>query len=155
MPAEQPDPLEKPLDAVFRALPERCAPAALEARVLAELTRLAARPWWRRSYTHWPRAARVATLLFSAGTMAVFAVLSFELMRGPGSEFAARVGARFHEAWITGRVLFEAAQSLIGVIPPLWLIGGAGLLACIYGTLFGLGAAAYRLLWKSPGSFSP
>ena len=151
MSADQPDPLEKPIDAVLRSLPERAAPASLEQRVLMELE---ARPWWRQPYARWPQLARGSVVAISAGMTAIMAMLSVEFFRGPGTEFAARLGERFHEAWVTGRVLFELGQSLIGLVPPLWLFGGVGLLACIYGTLFGLGAAAYRLLWKTSGTLS-
>ena len=31
---------------------------ALESRVLGELARRAAQPWWRRNFGHWPTLAR-------------------------------------------------------------------------------------------------
>lgn len=68
--------LERLLDRTLRGLPVRRAPATLESRVLAELARRAALPWWRRSFVHWPQAARavfasmcliLAGLAFAAG----------------------------------------------------------------------------------------
>jgi len=50
--------LAKRVDAELRALPLVRAPAALQARVLAELARRQALPWWRQSFRDWPMAAQ-------------------------------------------------------------------------------------------------
>ena len=54
--------LEQRVERALRRLPLRTAPATLEARVHRELERLAARPWWRRSFAHWPAVARLGFL---------------------------------------------------------------------------------------------
>src|SRR5579859_2751463 len=51
--------LENVIDRALGELPLRRAPAGLEARVLAELSRRAALPWWQQSFTGWPGIARV------------------------------------------------------------------------------------------------
>ena len=50
--------LERLLHGALRGTPDRPAPVDLEARVLAAIARGAALPWWRRSFAHWPAAAR-------------------------------------------------------------------------------------------------
>ena len=65
--------LEQRVGRALRGLPPRSAPTTLEARVQRELGRLAMRPWWRRSFAHWPvlvRAAFVtACLVLAAGML--------------------------------------------------------------------------------------
>jgi len=53
------DRLERLLGDTMHRLPARPAPHTLESRVLGELARRAAQPWWRRSFGHWPAFARV------------------------------------------------------------------------------------------------
>lgn len=60
---------------MLRGLPPRSAPATLEARVRGELERLAMRPWWHRSFAHWPAAVRAA---FVAACLALAALMLFE-----------------------------------------------------------------------------
>ena len=60
---EKSDPLEQLLDRTLRPLPLRRAPPALQSHVLEELQRRAALPWWRRSFAHWPSAARAGFVL--------------------------------------------------------------------------------------------
>ena len=50
--------LEQRVHRALRQLPLRTAPPTLESRVHRELHRLATLPWWRRSFAHWPAAAR-------------------------------------------------------------------------------------------------
>ena len=42
--------LEKYIDSVLRAQPDKRAPASLESNVLAAIAQRAARPWWQRSF---------------------------------------------------------------------------------------------------------
>jgi hypothetical protein len=109
--------MERLFDRVLRELPIRTAPPALESRVFGELARRMARPWWRRSFAHWPNSARA--LFF-----AVCGVLN-------GLAF---IGC--------GRIV-----ALVRAIPPLWLYEGVAMVAVLYAMLFALGAAAYRTLW--------
>src|SRR6185437_10884347 len=60
---EKTDPLEQLLDRTLHPLPLRRAPPTLQSRVLEELQRRAALPWWRRSFAHWPSAARAGFVL--------------------------------------------------------------------------------------------
>jgi hypothetical protein len=64
---------------------------------------------------------------------------------------AARAAIAPQFAWLeTVATVFRAIAGSIEIlvrnIPPLWLYGGLAVVAALYGALFGLGAAAYRLL---------
>ncbi len=143
--------LERALHQTLRALPPRRAPRTLELRVLAELERRAALPWWRKSYAHWPLAARALFLLASAGLVKVTIMIAVWVMVGLDS-------AAFGEAFSTPVALWEATSSVASSlsdyglmvfhrIPTMWLYGVAAFMATMYFTLFGLGAAAYRTLY--------
>jgi len=67
-------------------------------------------------------------------------------------------GAQFREAFATpfnwlesGYAVVQAISDFFEVIgrniPPLWLYGGLAFIGAMYFALFGLGAAAYRVLY--------
>jgi hypothetical protein len=150
MSTNDPDKLEASIHRVLRSIPDRKAPAGLEARVLAELSRRASLPWWRRSYAYWPSAARVA--FFAGSAIAAALVVSGLILLARSSAtsaFEGGVAARF--SWILlARELTASANAklwqLIGAIPPLWLYGAIGTVAFCYATLAAIGAATYRAL---------
>jgi hypothetical protein len=139
--------LERALTVALKGLPLRRAPSTLELRVVDELERRAALPWWRVSFMHWPAAPRVAFVIVCIALVAATFL---------GGVFAFMGDRSFDE--VTALVLswvqpFLAVMSsaggvaslLVRVIPPLWLYGGMALGIMLYVALFGLGAAAYRL----------
>lgn len=142
------DRLEAAVHRTLRSMPDRKAPAGLEGRVLAELGRLSSLPWWRRSFAHWPLAARV---VFFAGSAVAAALLVNALMAaGVSSDaraLADGIGQRL--AWIAlardvAAAIGAKARLIVGAIPALWLYGAAGAVALCYATLAAIGAAAYR-----------
>jgi hypothetical protein len=144
---DEPDePLERMLDQTLAALPLRRAPATLEARVLGELRRRAALPWWRRSFVHWPVPARAAFL--------ALCVVSIGLaVRGAAA--AADVVDSLAWAREAGILLISGtnlAASLAHAALPGWLYGAIAVIALLYAFLFGLGAAVYRTLYLQPSS---
>jgi hypothetical protein len=147
-PPENPrDPLEVLVHCTLRAQPPRRAPRSLESRVFAELARQAALPWWHKSYAFWPAPMRVAFFVLSAIAAAALVAGVFFLSSGASLELASEVAGRF--AWLsfaqeTFSAISDRALSVWRVIPPLWLYGGAAVLATAYATLLGVGAAAYR-----------
>ena len=127
----------------LRGLPARRAPRTLEQRVLAELERRAALPWWRRSYLHWPFAMRAVFFGLSAAAAAGAVVGSILLLQGADgpAEAASRLPAlEFAKA------LIGSVSTIYHAIPPVWLYGGLAAIAAAYATLVGVGAAAYRLV---------
>jgi hypothetical protein len=141
--------LERLLDRSLRELPVRRAPATLESRVLAELARRAALPWWRRSFAHWPQAARavfvsmcviLVGLAFAAGGWAASGLRSLHAAGVWPMPWAREAVAVMGVAqWLSG----ELARA----IPPDWIYGGLAAGALLYTALFGLGVAAYRALY--------
>ena len=150
--------LERALTEALKGLPLRRAPSTLELRVVDELERRAALPWWRVSFTHWPAAPRVAFVIVCIALVAATFL---------GGVFAFVGNRSFNEAaalvlsWVQPflAVMSSAggvATLLVRVIPPLWLYGGMALGIMLYLALFGLGAAAYRLYLRpsSVGDYS-
>jgi hypothetical protein len=145
------DRVERLLDDTLRRLPLRRAPRALEIRVLEELDRRASQPWWRRSFAHWPQVARagflatggaMAGLVLLGGSWLAMAMRTLELAE-PASAWVRRVAAVFGAAG-------NLAASLADAIPRGWLDLGLAAAVVLYACLFGLGAAAYRMLYLQP-----
>ncbi len=142
--------LEAAIHRVLRSLPDRKAPTGLEGRVLAELSRRAALPWWKKSFAYWPstvRACFFAGSAIAAGlvvTALIYAGQSrgaHELAGGVSNSIAWLFFARDLVATVSDKV-----RMLIAAIPPLWLYGVIGTIAVCYATLAAIGAATYRAL---------
>ena len=146
--------LERILHRALRDLPSRHAPRSLEQRVLAEIERRAALPWWRKSFAHWPLAARAGFILASAGFIKLALMLGVWVMAGfDGAQFKTAFAPQF--AWFDNAVVVVNAiagffEILFRNIPPLWLYGSLIFFASMYVMLFGLGAAAYKALRAQP-----
>jgi hypothetical protein len=138
---ESQDALRRLLDRTLQELPQRRAPATLELRVLGELERRAALPWWRRSFGHWPLAARAAfvvlcgvliRLAFIGGAMAIDAIRSLSWA---------------HDALAVIGWAADLAAVVAHFAPPAWAYEIIALCAALYAILFGLGAFGYRSLY--------
>jgi hypothetical protein len=150
--AVAPEQLEQFVHRELRALPPRRAPRSLESRVLAAIEHQATVAWYHKSWSYWPAAARGAFLAFATavtgGVLAAFYLMfnnvdTGALVDSAGTRFGL-VTKLYHVAgW---GVDFTA--NVFGSIPSLWLYGGAALVAALYATFFGLGAAAYRTLYR-------
>ena len=148
---ESDEKLARALHETLRALPPRRAPRTLELRVLAELERRAALPWWRRSYGHWPLAVRVLFLLASAGLVKLAIMVAVWVMVGLDSD---QLAGAFSTQFAWARAVIASVEGIADFcslifrsIPPLWLYSAAAFVASLYVALFGLGAAAYRTLY--------
>jgi len=146
--------LEQTLHHALKNLPPRRAPGTLEARVLAELARRAALPWWRLSFAHWPAAPRAAFVLLCVGLVAGTFLGGVSAFVGNGTLTQA---AAMFLAWAQPLLaVISSAGGLIAlllrVIPPLWIYAGLALGVVSYVALFGLGAAAYRTLYLRPST---
>jgi len=146
-PRRSPDELEKFVDRVLRDLPAKRAPRSLEQRVLAELARRSALPWWRQSFSYWPLPIRGA---FLAGCIVLIGFIY--LAAGAGQAMIPWQGALAQPLafWDATRAVFGACTGFVDVvlrnIPALWLWGALAFFATMYGTLLGLGAAAFKAL---------
>jgi hypothetical protein len=148
--ADSEERLAQLLSRELQALPLRRAPSTLESRVFGELARRAALPWWQRSFANWPMLPRVAFVLICV------ALISATFLGGisavVGTRSLDQIGALLL-AWMQPALIVMASAGglavlLVRVIPPLWLYGGLAVGAMLYVILFGLGAAAYRMLYR-------
>ena len=117
-PPENPhEKLARALHETLRALPPRRAPRTLETRVFAELERRAALPWWRRSFAHWPRAARALFLLASAGLVKITLLAAGWAVAGfDAASLADTFATQF--AWAqTGLSLARGVADFFGIVP--------------------------------------
>jgi hypothetical protein len=149
---ENDDSLEQVLDRALRRLPLRPAPLTLEARVIQELERRAAQPWWRHSFKQWPATAKAAFVAICG------ALIGLVLLGGDWPAAAVRSlhasdalplsAARQAMTLVT--TAGELVALLAHVFPLTWLYAGLAAGALLYATLFALGAAAYRTLYLTP-----
>jgi hypothetical protein len=142
--------LEARVHRTLRSLPNRRAPSGLEARVLAELTRRAALPWWRKSFAHWPSAFRFTFLALSVAAAALLVYGAITVGNSQGAH-ALSGGLSSGFGWFTlARDIVLAARdrvaSLVASVPRVWLYGGAAVIAVSYAAIGALGAATYRAL---------
>jgi hypothetical protein len=139
------DELARRVAGALRRLGPRRAPPALESRVLAQIARRQSTPWALRSFSHWPPLARAAFLAAS------FALIGVVLAGVPGMASLAPLerltpGAWLHLVGAAAASLQSAADGAQATWLKIFLAAAAGL----YAALFGLGAAAYRLLYLQP-----
>ena len=146
-----PEELEARLDAVLREQPLRRAPDSLSQRVLAEIARREARPWWQKNYAHWPASVRMVFLVLSLCAVTAMAFAAMLFVGGNTLEDSVSGALRpVVEAFGTCRAAASALTDLVrGWLPtlsPIWIYGGLAAAGAAYATLVGLGATAYRLL---------
>lgn len=145
--------LEQFIHRELRGLPARHAPASLEGRVLAEIERRAAIAWYHKSWNHWPAAVRALFLAFAtafAGA-AIWAGALF-LQGVEPAAILTQFGARF--SWVVD--LYDVAAwavrfvgNQLAHLPKLWLYSTVAFIAALYATFIGLGATAYRFLYRN------
>ena len=133
---------------LLRRLPDRKAPTGLERRVLAEIARRAALPWWKKSFAYWPAPARLGFFVVSAVAAAVV-VSGLIIVSGSTSAHELAGGITNSFGWLSiAREIFASAESrvqqLTAEIPSLWLYAIGGTVLACYATLGAIGAAAYR-----------
>lgn len=153
LPPENPrDPLEALVHRTLRAQPLRRAPRSLESRVLAELARRAALPWWHKSIAFWPAPVRAAFFVLSAVAAAALVAGIYLVSASASQQLASEVTSRLGWLGFIGQLFSTGADTLVVVgrsIPAFWLLGGAALFAGAYAALIGAGAVAYRT-WLNP-----
>ena len=151
--ALSPEQLEQLVHRELRLLPPRRAPRSLEARVLAAIEQQAYIPWYHKSWAYWPAAVRATFLALATGvTGAVIAAFYLGFNGVDTSALVARAGVQFSFFTKTYHLLawiVEFTSGLFSQIPAYWFYGGLALVASLYATFFGLGAAAYRALYRN------
>jgi hypothetical protein len=142
--------LEELVHRTLREIPVRRAPRSLELRVLAEIERRLALPWWRKSFAHWPNLARAAFIILCAALVRLALTGGGWLIGGfAPPEIKTAFAQQF--SWMeSGLAVVHAIAGVCEImsrnIPSLWLYVGLVFFATLYAALFGLGAAAYKAL---------
>jgi hypothetical protein len=137
------DKLEEWLDKTLRELPPRAAPGTLEARVMGELRRRATKPWWQRSFAHWPPPARV---VFVAMAMCMTALVTVGSLHAP--DLLSMLPLAQIMRLVAAATALAAAPTHL--VSPAWMTAALAAGTLLYVMLFGLGAVAYRTLYLKP-----
>jgi hypothetical protein len=157
-----PDPqqLEAFIGRVLDGQPLRRAPAKLEERVLQQLARRPARPWWLQGFSGWPVPARLLFVPLALGFVKLAFVASSRATQlwqslQPSLQKSAPVVTAQSSLQLL-HDLARAGQTVAGLvvqgIPDAWIYGAVALTLLLYAALFGLGAAAFRTLFITPAS---
>lgn len=157
---DEEDRLARLLDGVLRDLGPRRAPPTLESRVLERIAQRRAAPWLLRSFGHWPPVARALFLAASIGLIGIILAgvpglpsLAPLDHLGPGDWLRPVAAAAAALQSLAGS--FAAAMAVADAGPATWLKVLLAAAAGLYAALFGLGAAAYRLLYLRPRAARP
>lgn len=142
--------LERAMARVLAGQPPLRAPATLGERVMAELARRAALPWWRRGFSYWPLGARIALVVALAALLWLVLALTGGAAAGTGDTLRAEVVGSV-TSWTTALHALASAAGEIGgfaarAVPATWIYGCAAAVAALYVSFFGLGAATYKVL---------
>lgn len=152
-PVRAADQLQNLVHQELRALPLRKAPASLEARVLAAIEQRQSVPWWHKSWSYWPAAVKAGFATLSTGLIAAVAFGLTLLARGPeANALTHQVNEQLQgvsSLMTFGKWAVDFTSQMLGSVPSLWLYGGFAVIAALYATFFGLGAVAYRTLYRS------
>lgn len=147
-----PEQLEQKIHAVLRQQPPRSAPASLEARVLGEIARRQALPWWHQSYAYWPHSIKLAFLVVATGVAGALLLGSMHLLGVISGDLVEQLVTPVFGA---AHTLRSACSALIGLVSPSWpelsstyLYAGLAVVGGAYAVMLGLGATAYRVLWQ-------
>jgi ferric-dicitrate binding protein FerR (iron transport regulator) len=136
----------------LRALPPRRAPASLAPRVLGEIARREALPWWRRPPARWPRVPQLGLILACAASVPL-AWRSLAWLAAGGDLLTRRAGlpvATLRDLLHAALAAQSSLRLIDGAVPPSWLLAGLAFAGALYGALLGLGAIAYRQLYLQP-----
>ncbi len=151
--ALSPEQLEQLVHRELRALPLRRAPRTLESRVFAAIEQRQAIAWWHKSWSYWPTPVKTAFAFVAALFAGALVAASYKLLGGATPETVVAEASGhlgfFTQLWHAGAWTVDLLSDLVGSIPSLWLYGGLALVATLYVAFFGLGAFAYRALYRA------
>ncbi len=144
--------LEQLIDRELRRLPDRAAPETLMPRVMRAIAARREAPWWRKSFAHWPLAARWA---FLTGSCALSALMIYVMWGLSSGVTLSGLGAEIRP-WVSGlpviRSVFETLGSALLVLARsagTWVVWGAACVAALsYLTTIGLGTVCWRLAMR-------
>ena len=146
--------LEKFIHAQLQKLPEREAPEALVSNVLAAIAKRKKLPWWKQSFTFWPRHIQnmFFVVLGSAFLLAIY--LSG---RAADNVTVPDVSAQLSSfAWV-GRTLRTIGESLfvtVSNLPFQYFVAFAIVFMLLYGACLAAGFALFKVASSGRSSFA-
>lgn len=141
--------LEAQIDAELKGLGELRAPATLAPRVMRLLEQRAMRPWYRQSWSNWPRGVQVASfaslaLMFAGLCAGVWMLANGGAGQGIGSllgGLSRNVELVFNMIDVVQGALVVAAQHF----GTWFMVGCIAALAAVWTACIGLGTVFVRL----------
>jgi hypothetical protein len=137
--------LEKFIHAQLQKLPQHEAPVSLVSNVLAAIATRKKLPWWKQSFTFWPR--RVQCLLFAALGL-VFAAAIYGTGRAADNVSVPDVSEQLSSyAWIarTIRSVGEALFLAVTNLPLEYFVGLVAVFLLLYGACIAAGFALFKV----------
>jgi hypothetical protein len=146
--------LEQIITSGLRRQPTLKAPASLQARVLAELARRAALPWWHRSFRQWPMMMQIAFVLTALGAVRLtLSVTAWSDAGRAATQIAAPVRGQLSlvetlgSLWVSfGSLVGNLGRTLLHHVPSVWLVVAAFVAVSMYAMLAGIGVTIFRTL---------
>lgn len=151
---------EDALTQLLRSIPLRPAPTSLKPRVMQQLAKSRAMPWWTRGFAHWPIAMRVSFLAASLALIAVSILYARWATLDDGVLHRLEVWSLSWinpATWSMASATAPTSASDIGIylarfLASDWLSVLMTIAALLYAALTGLGVLAYRTLYLPPHS---
>lgn len=142
--------LEQVIDRELRQLPNLRAPGDLVSGVMRLVVEREGRPWWQKSFVHWPWAARYAFLALTTGGLALGVYftwglgtgLPFQALSDEVAVFTSRFETIRSIAGSLGGALVALARSAGPWLP--WTV--AAVVGMSYLTTLAVGTYCYRLV---------
>jgi hypothetical protein len=153
-PPNREDQLAELIGRRLRDLPLPKAPRALAPRVRAAITARQSRPWWRKSWFHWPAPAQGSFLVLTGALVAAVAwygtkLAPFSLLDDPRVMVASHLGFAKPLADLVYYLAASVLQVAKSAGQTFWTVVFA-VLATIYLSFIGLGTVCYRFLVSTP-----
>tara|TARA_R110002167_G_scaffold15423_1_gene61394 strand:- start:176 stop:640 length:465 start_codon:yes stop_codon:yes gene_type:complete len=147
-----PEQLEQKIHALLQDHPPRRAPLSLEARVLGEIARRQALPWWHKSFAYWPNPVRIAFMVLATGLVAMAVLGSMQLAGVVSWQTVSGLFRPIVDAVATvksaGTAIGSITKNMLPGISSQWLYVALGVIGAAYAMMFGIGATAYRVFWQ-------
>src|SRR5579871_2929496 len=105
----------------------------------------AALPWWRRAVPQWPTAARLLFAVVAAALVSLSLQGSASMSRLTAPAASALSWAQHALSLL--RTVPRLLSALLGALPMAWVQAALLIAVIAYLFLFGIGTAAYRLLY--------
>jgi hypothetical protein len=144
------DRIERLVHRALRDLPDRPAPRDLAGRVLSEVGRRSALPWWRLPHSRWPGPARAAFLAVSgAAGLSAAAGVAWATDRAFQEALGVILPRLLDRMALLPSVASDGAEAfaaVAGAVPAVWTTGLFAAATAGFAILAVLGATAYRRL---------